>query len=117
MILSSYHPACLRSLNDKIVLSYQAKDSEYLTLLEETNYFANAAFLLTDIFLATILALHFTPVSQSVGRSFNWCSFEACELVIKLIIFKMGQNSVFTKIFLVFWPFTGPFSGFSKFQN
>ena len=33
-------------------------------------------------FLATLVALHFAPVSESVGRVSN---FEACELVIRLV--------------------------------
>ena len=35
-------------------------------------------------FLATLVALHFTPVSKSLGRWVivsDWRSFEACELV------------------------------------
>ena len=42
-------------------------DSEYLTLLEETNYFANAASLLTDTFLETQVSLAPIHVSPSVG--------------------------------------------------
>ena len=32
-------------------------------------------------FLATVVALHFTPVSESVGRSFGLAYLGACEIV------------------------------------
>ena len=49
-------------------------DSEYLTLLEETNYFANAASLLTDTFLETQVSL---APTQTHGTSL--CMAHLCE--------------------------------------
>ena len=38
-----------------------------------------------DFFSATLVAIHFTPASESVGNSFGLASLGACELVKILI--------------------------------